>query len=127
VSKDVIFNELSIDWSSDVTIVEGVFDAIKAKNAIPLLGSTMRENSKLFKEIIKNDPKVYIALDPDAEKKAEKLMKDLLLFDAEVYKIDIPKGKDVGDMSKEEFLDRKSVAKLVKETDYFLMNEIMRI
>lgn len=125
--KDIIFNELYIDWNSDIIIVEGVFDAIKAKNAIPILGSTLREGSRLFKELIKNDPAIYIALDPDAEKKAEKLISTLLSYDAEVYKIDIPAGKDVGDMSHEEFLERKSTAKLIKDSDYMLIKKIMSL
>ena len=125
--KDIIFNELYIDWSSDITIVEGVFDAIKAKNAIPILGSTLREGSRLFRELIRNDPAIYIALDPDAEKKAEKLINTLLSYDAEVYKIDIPAGKDVGDMSHEEFLERKNGAKLIKDSDYMLIKKIMSL
>jgi DNA primase len=127
VSKDIIFNELYVDWDVDVVIVEGVFDAIKAGNAIPLLGSTLKENSKLFKDLIRRDPAIYIALDPDAERKAEKLIKDLLNYDAEVYKIPVPDGKDIGDMSHSEFLERKSEAKLIKDTDYFLINKIMGI
>lgn len=127
VPKDIIFNELYIDWSSDITIVEGVFDAIKARNAIPILGSTLREGSRLFRELIKNDPAIFIALDPDAERKAEKLINTLLSYDAEVYKIDIPTGRDVGDMTHEEFLERKKHARLIKDSDYFLINKIMSI
>lgn len=125
--KDIIFNELYVDWTSDITIVEGVFDAIKAKNAIPILGSTLREGSRLFRELIRHDPAIYIALDPDAEKKAEKLINTLLSYDAEVYKIDIPAGKDVGDMSHEEFLERKKAAKLIKDSDYMLIKKIMSL
>jgi DNA primase len=126
-NKDIIFNELMIDWNSDITIVEGVFDAIKAKNAIPLLGSTLREESKLFNQIIKHDSAVYIALDPDAEKKADKLIKSLLSYDAEIYKINIPTGRDVGDMSHEEFLERKKTATSIKNNDYMLIRKIMSI
>jgi len=125
--KDIIFNELYVDWSNDITIVEGVFDAIKAKNAIPILGSTLREGSRLFRELIRNDPAIYIALDPDAEKKAEKLINTLLSYDAEVYKIDIPANKDVGNMTHEEFLDRKKGAKLIKDSDYMLIKKIMSL
>lgn len=125
--RDIIFNELYVDWESDITLVEGVFDAIKAKNAIPILGSTLREGSRLFMELIRHDPAVYIALDPDAEKKAERLINSLLNYGAEVYKIDIPTGKDVGDMSHEEFLERKKTARLIKDSDYILLNKIMRI
>lgn len=126
-SKDVVFNELYIDWSSDVTIVEGVFDAVKATNAIPILGSTVKEDSKLFKSIVNNDPAIYIALDPDAEKKAEKLINNLLSYDVEVYKVPIPNNKDVGDMTKEEFQECKKQATLIKNTDYMLYRKIMGI
>lgn len=127
VSKDIIFNQLYVDWDSDVHIVEGVFDAIKAKNSIPLLGSTMKESTNLFKEIVKHDTPVYIALDPDAEKKAEKLITDLLSYDMELYKIDVPKNTDIGEMSHEEFLDIKKSAKLITGRDYFLLNRIMNL
>ena len=127
VSKDIIFNELYIDWTEDVTIVEGVFDAIKAKNAIPILGSTLRESSKMFRDIIKHDPAIYIALDPDAEKKAERLIMDLLQYDAEIYKIPVPYGMDVGDMTHEQFLECKRAAKLINGNDYFLMNRLVNL
>lgn len=125
--KDIIFNELMIDWNEDITLVEGVFDAIKAKNAIPLLGSTLREDSKLFKQIIKHDSPVYVALDPDAEKKAERLINSLLSYDAEIYKININSKKDVGDMTHEEFLERKNKAELIKDSDYLLYKKIINI
>ena len=69
MSKDICFNELYVDWNSDIVLVEGVFDAIKAENAIPLLGSSLREDSKLFQEILRHDSTVFLALDSDAEKK----------------------------------------------------------
>jgi hypothetical protein len=126
-SKDLIFNELYIDWTEDITIVEGVFDAIKARNAVPILGSTIREGSRVFREIIKHDPAIYIALDPDAEKKAERLISDLLYYDAEVYKIPIPEGFDVGDMSHEQFLDCKARAKLINGNDYILLSKLANL
>lgn len=127
VSKDLVFNELSLDWDSDINIVEGVFDAIKAKNAIPILGSTIKEDSLLFRKIIEKDSAVYIGLDPDAEKKAKKLILDLLKYDAEVYKIPITGKIDIGDMTHEEFLEHKKYAKLIKGQDYFLLDELQRI
>ena len=52
VDKDVVFNELYIDWDEPIILVEGVFDAIVVgQNAIPILGSTLREESKLFQAI----------------------------------------------------------------------------
>ena len=73
--KDIIFNQLSIDWDSPVTLVEGVFDAIVAgENAIPILGSTLREHQIISSTAI-NDTPVYLALDEDARKKTDKSLK----------------------------------------------------
>ena len=118
VSKDIIFNQLYVDFKNDLVLVEGVFDAVNAVNAVPILGSSLREDSKLFQEIIKWDTTIYVALDPDAEKKAMKLIKSLLLYGIEVYKIDVTGYKDVGEMSKEEFCKRKKEAKQITNDDY---------
>lgn len=120
VSKDIIFNQLYIDFKNDLVLVEGVFDAINADNAVPILGSSLREDSKLFQEIVKCDTTVYVALDPDAEKKAMYLIKNLLLYGIEVYKIDVTGFKDVGEMTKEEFLKRKAQAKKISEDSYVI-------
>lgn len=118
VSKDLVFNELYVDWKNDLTLVEGVFDAIKAGNSIPLLGSSLREDSKLFQEILRHDTPIYIALDPDVEKKAFQLIKSFLLYDIELYKIDVSGYKDVGEMTKEEFQIRKKSAVVVNSETY---------
>jgi DNA primase len=126
-SKDIIFNELYVDWDDDVVLCEGVFDAIKVPNSIPILGSTLREDSKLFAQIVRNDSAIYLALDPDADKKVEKLVESLLRFGIEVYKVPIAPYKDVGEMSKEEFMRRKGQAKLIKNSDSLLLDKIMSI
>lgn len=118
VSKDIIFNELYVDWKNDLTITEGTFDAVKAGNAVPLLGSTLREDSKLFQEIVKHDTPIYIALDPDAEKKAKRLISALLKYDVELYKIDVSGYEDIGEMSKDEFLERKKGAISMNSSSY---------
>jgi len=125
--RDIIFNELYVDWDDDVVLCEGVFDAIKVPNSVPILGSTLREDSKLFMQIVKNDSAIYLALDPDAEKKIEKLVESLLRYGIEVYKIPIAPFKDVGEMNKDEFLRRKGQAKLIKNSDYLLLDRIMSI
>ena len=123
VSKNIIFNELYIDWDSDLSIVEGVFDAIIAgPNAIPILGSTLRENTKLFQEIVKNDTTVYIALDPDAERKSLFLINSLLSYGVQVYKVDIAPYSDVGEMTKQEYKKRKNNAVLMDTDNYLIYN-----
>jgi DNA primase len=105
--NNLVFNELNLDWESDLTLTEGVFDAIVAGNAIPLLGSTLPETSRLFQEVAKHDTPIYIALDPDAEKKAQYLINDMIQYGIEIYKIDVRGYQDVGSMPKKEFIERK--------------------
>ena len=120
VSRDIIFNDLNIDWAADLVLVEGVFDAIKADNAIPILGSSLRENSVLFAKIVEYSPKVYLALDKDVESKSQKIINNLLQHDVKVYKINLGGKSDVGEMSKKEFLERKRLASFIEREDYLL-------
>lgn len=120
-SRDIVFNHLYVDWDSDLIIVEGVFDAlVSGMNTVPILGSSLREDSQLFQEIVKNDTPVYLALDPDAEKKAMRLIKKLLQYDVEVYKINISPYADVGEMSKDIFEQRKKDAVRMDTSNYLL-------
>ena len=126
VSRDIIFNELYVDFDEELTIVEGVFDAIKAENAVPILGSTIRETSKLFKKIVQNDTPVLLALDPDAKKKSESIKNLFLKYGVEVREIQYPDERDIGDMSKEEVLILSKNANFVKSYDS-LINAISAI
>ena len=121
VEKDIIFNHLYVDWDESVVLVEGVYDAIVAgPGSIPILGSTLRENSKLFQEIVANETTIYIALDPDAEKKALRLINNLMEYGVKVYKINIFPFLDVGAMDKDEFSKRKKNAILMNSSNYLL-------
>ena len=117
-SKDVVFNDLNINWNDDIMLVEGVFDAVKSPNAIPLLGSTLREGSKLFQKISVLRPRVYLALDRDAKEKELFIAQKLKRHDIEVFCLDIGPFNDVGEMSKEEIKKRKLKAVFVSDTDY---------
>ena len=47
---EIIFDEYRLNWQKELVLVEGVFDLIKCpENATCLLGSTLSENSLLFK------------------------------------------------------------------------------
>ena len=119
--RDIIFNDLFVDWTSDVVLVEGVFDAIKVgHNSIPLLGSTLREESKTFQKIVRNDTPVYLALDPDAKEKSLDIIKKLLTYDVELYMIEVYPYGDVGEMSSEQFIDRKKKAKRMDFDEYMI-------
>ena len=118
--KDFIFNELYLDWDKDITLVEGVFDAMKATNAIPLLGSTLRENSYIFQKIVENCDKIYVALDDDARSKEDKIIKLFLSYGVECYKVKTSGFEDVGDMDKNTFQERKKTSSFVSLDNYLL-------
>ena len=124
--KNLVFNELYVDWEEDLSLVEGIFDAVVAGNSVPILGSSLHSNSKLYREIVKHDTPVYIALDADAEKKAMNLIKKLLTYGVELYKVDIETYSDVGEMTRKEFNARKYSAELLNSKNY-LLKRITRI
>jgi DNA primase len=119
-NKDFIFNELYLDWNKDITIVEGVFDAIVVGNAIPLLGSTLREDSYIFQKIVDKCDKVYIALDEDAKKKESKIGRILTSYGVDVYRVDTSEFGDVGEMDQETFQIRKKTAEVLSLDNYLL-------
>ena len=125
-SRDIIFNELMIDWDEPVVLVEGAFDAIVAgTQAIPILGSTLRPNSKLFQALALNDTPVYMGLDDDAEKKAGQMIRNMLQYDMEVYKIDTSSVEDIGSMSPDEFSWAFQNAETI-DSDYYFFQKMMQ-
>jgi len=127
-SKNIIFNDLFVDWSSDIVLVEGIFDAIIAgRNAVPILGSTLNEDSVLLRKIVKEDAGVYVALDPDAKKKELQIIKTLLDFDIEVWKVDIGDASDVGSMRKDHFQKSLENATLITPDNYLLLTLAMSV
>ena len=120
VEKDFIFNELFLDWGKDITIVEGIFDAVKATNAIPLLGSTLRENSYIFQKIVEKCEKIYIALDADAKRKEDKIIKLFMSYGVDVYRVNTDGYEDVGEMNKLIFQEKKEESSLVSMDNFLL-------
>ena len=119
VSRNIVFNELMINFDKEVIIVEGVFDAIKAgKNAIPILGSNLTERGKLFRKIVENDTPVILALDADATKKSSRIKKLFLKYGIEVREIDTEGFEDVGEMTKKQFTKVLNKATFINETNY---------
>ena len=125
-SRNIVFNDLYIDWDKDIILVEGIFDAIKAGNAIPLLGSTLRKKSKLFQKIAATKKEIYLALDPDAKKKTDSITNLFSRFGVDVYQIDVSGYEDVGEMTKAEFKKRKKEASIL-ETDDYLLEKVLAI
>lgn len=108
----IIFNEINIDWSKELALVEGPFDLMKCnENSTCLLGSQLSKESKLFRQIVRNQTPVVLALDPDAIQKTHKIAAELSSFGVHVKLANIPEDKDVGDMTHEEFVTIRKRAK----------------
>lgn len=102
--KNIIFNEINIDWSLPLTLVEGPLDLIKTNdNATCLLGSSLTEDMNLFKKIVENKTKIYLALDSDVYNKSIYIADLLSSYDIEVYIVDTRIAEDVGDMTRQQF------------------------
>ena len=99
-SKDIVFNDLFIDWNQDLVLVEGVFDALVAGNAVPILVQPYGRGPTYCS--LRNDTPI-IALDPDAAAKERRIIEMLHRYDIELYKIDVEGYEDVGSMPKEVF------------------------
>lgn len=102
---EIIFNEIDIDWSKPVLLVEGVFDAIKCpENTIPVLTSELSKDSLLFQKLWQNRCTVTVGFDPDLKMKSHKTCELLSKAGLDVYQVWAPEGKDFGKMTKNEVL-----------------------
>jgi hypothetical protein len=119
ISKnEIIFNEVDIDWELDIVLVEGVFDAIKISNAIPLLGKSLSEESKIFKKILEHDASIIMMLDGDAAK--DQIVICDKLYESGIKKIKcvwLPHDIDPG------MLDKQSIISYLNNAEPFLYNK----
>lgn len=127
---EIIFNEINIDWSEPLTIVEGPFDLIKCnENATCMLGSDLTLEYKLMQKILHNKTPIILAFDPDkkAQEKQFVLANRFLEFDIPVKILEYSnQEKDVGDLSRMEFNNLLENAKQYS-ADYHLRRKIRAI
>jgi len=118
----VVFNELNIDWNEELTLVEGPFDLVKCNdNATCLMGKELTETCRLFQQIVSNKTPVILALDSTALNSAMKIGRLLLNYDITVKLITFPNGiKDPGELTKTQFQELLSCAKVIGVDDYLL-------
>ena len=97
--EEIIFNESRVDWTKDIYLCEGVFDAFFLPNPIPMLGKFLSTN--LFQKLYDNaEGNLHICLDGDAWTDALKLYHNLnggKLYNR-IKIIKLPKDKDVCDL-----------------------------
>lgn len=119
-SRNVVFNDLMIDWDQPVVLVEGFFDSLKYENSVPILGSTLNTSSVLFNKIIEKCKMIYICLDKDAKTKELKIVKNLLDFGVKVCKIELYDYSDLGEVPSHLLGEYKNRASIVTREDYLL-------
>lgn len=93
--NDIIFFESRINWDLPVFLVEGVFDAIRIPNAIPMLGKI--PSYYLIMKLLEHNARVVICLDEDAIEEAFEIYEDLSSLGLDMFFVDMT-GKD--DISK---------------------------
>lgn len=117
--ESIIFNELNIDWTQELTLVEGTFDLIKSnENSTCLLGSTLFQKHLLFQKIVQHNTPILLALDTDARDKSFKIAKLLTEYGIQVRLFQVPSEfKDVGQMTKNRFIEEQKYATIFSSED----------
>lgn len=106
-SKNIIANELFINWSEPITIVEGPLDAVAVKrNAIPLYGKNI--SNKLKIKILEEEVKcIYIALDSDAMNEIIPIAEEFFNNGINIYIVEL-NDKDPSDMGYIKFMEQRN-------------------
>lgn len=110
--NEIIFNEINLDFSKRITLVEGPFDLIKCvENSTCLLGSEVSEKSKLFDKLLHNETPVNLCLDSDMKQKSQNIARKLMSYKLDVRIVDLGDKKDPGEMSKRDLKKAVDAAK----------------
>lgn len=116
--KNIIFNDLLVDFTQPTILTEGPFDAMVAgDNAIPIQGTSLSMSTILFKTIVESGKPVFLALDADAKAKQLKLANDFLKFGVGVGLIDVSShnAKDVADLGRDRFRSVLNNTKIITD------------
>lgn len=117
----IIFNEMNVDWTQRLVLCEGAFDMTKCgDNAVPLLGSSLNEQSLLFNQIIVHNTPIALALDADMlETRVPSIASKLAEYDITVSIVDVRPFSDPGSMSKKQFQEKLQASHVYSWHDTF--------
>ena len=118
----IIFNELNVDWTRELVLVEGAFDLMKCPdNTVAMLGSDLNEESALFNAIVAHGTPIVLALDDDMRyKKTPRIARKLAEYDIRVRITRLPPDTDPG------LLSKSTVKQLVAEAPAFTWVDAFR-
>ena len=120
--NSVIFNEIDIDFTQPILLVEGPLDLVKTKiNKTCLLGSSLSEDSLLFKRIVENKTPVILILDDDAKKKALKIADAFFQYSVPISINFPPPNQDLND------LDGISIEHLIATAQQYTYNTKLKL
>ena len=124
--ETVIINYINIDWTDELTIVEGPFDLFKVNdNATCLLGKELTKEYALFQKIATNKTPVLLCLDNDAKRASLEVAKLLNSYSVSVRILELPLDiKDPGEISREQFLKLREENTVEYDEMYYLRNII---
>jgi ribosomal protein L37AE/L43A len=102
--REIVFNEIDLDYSRPIHLVEGPFDLLKTRhmNSTCLLGSSLSENSLLFYKLVAYCDDIVLCLDTDAQSKQDLIADSFMSYDKEVHYVDPPPDSDWGDCNKDQ-------------------------
>lgn len=121
--KRIVFNELYINWSKPIILVEGVKASLKhwkISNIIPMNGSPILNSTyKLFYDIIINGVKeVFVAFDKEAYLKSIETMNKIQSCGISVKFVNLLKQPD--EISTDDFKHALTTAKPFSNFDYLI-------
>ncbi len=121
---DIVFNEVNIDWSRELVVVEGPFDLINCPdNATCILGSSLGTNHLLFHRVAANRTPIVLALDADMREKTQRIAELLHSYDCRVRILDVSRlGKDVGELPYADVVDALKSAPVWRPMDRLLFS-----
>lgn len=100
----------------NIILTEGIIDCIKANDILPsiaIFGKTISQKQLNFIIELGLD-KIYIGLDPDAKRQSENIAQKLKGFINNVFILDIPENRDLGDSSMKEIKEYIQNSKKIK-------------
>ena len=119
--QSMVFNEVNIDWTKELAIVEGPFDLIKSGyNSTCLLGARMSVENLLFSKIAYHRTPVLLCLDSDMLAKSQSIARLLSEYGCPVRILPLDGFEDVGQMTKLQFKNRKTSAETWCRNNFIL-------
>ena len=114
--KEIVFQESLINWDADIVLVEGAIDCLYFPNSISLLGKSLAEDSKLYRELVsRSNANVILCLDSDTQLSESKKIYSSLnrgRLKGRVRYLSPGKYKDFGELYEKE--GKKGIVSTVK-------------